>query len=38
MGGKHEGPEPRTDLLMAVIVFTLLALLAVIIILALRTP
>lgn len=38
MGGKHEGPEPNTDLFMAVIVFALIALLAVVIILALRTP
>jgi hypothetical protein len=38
MGGKHEGPEPNTDLFMAVIVFALLALLAIVIVLALRTP
>jgi hypothetical protein len=35
MGGRHEGPEPNTDLFMAVIVFALIALLAVVIILAL---
>ncbi len=35
MGGRHAGPEPGTDLFMAVIVFALLALLAIVIILAL---
>jgi len=34
MGGRHEGPEPNTDLFMAVVVFALLALLAVVLILA----
>jgi hypothetical protein len=38
MGGKHEGPEPNTDLFMAVVVFALIALLAIVIILALRNP
>jgi hypothetical protein len=37
MGGRHEGPEPSTDLFMAVIVFALLALLAIVIILAARS-
>ena len=36
MGGRHEGPEPRTDLFMAVIVFALIALLASVIIPALQ--
>jgi hypothetical protein len=35
MGGRHEGPEPSTDMFMAVIVFALLALLAIVIIPAL---
>jgi hypothetical protein len=34
MGGRHEGPEPSTDLFMAVVVFALLAALAIVIILA----
>jgi hypothetical protein len=34
MGGRHEGPEPRTDLFMAVVVFTLLTALAIVIVLA----
>jgi hypothetical protein len=38
MGGRHEGPEPNTDLFMAVVVFALIALLAIVIILALRNP
>jgi hypothetical protein len=37
MGGRHEGPEPGTDLFMAVVIFALLALLAVIITLALAS-
>src|ERR1022692_1342053 len=36
--GRHEGPEPNTDLFMAVVVFALIALLAIVIILALRNP
>ena len=38
MGGRHEGPEPSTDLFMAVVVFALIALLAIVIILALGNP
>ena len=37
MGGRHEGPEPNTDLFMAVVVFALITLLAVVIILAARS-
>ena len=34
MGGRHEGPEPGTDLFMAVVVFALIAALAIVLILA----
>jgi hypothetical protein len=37
MGGRHEGPESGTDLFMAVVIFALLALLAVTITLALAS-
>lgn len=35
MGGRHEGPEPGTDLFMAALILALVALLAIIITLAL---
>lgn len=34
MGGRHEGPEPNTDLFMAVVVFALITALAIVLILA----
>jgi len=35
MGGRHEGPEPATDMFMAAIILALVTLLAVIVTLAL---